>query len=48
MGRRKKQVGRRNSLLEGYNEKRHTGKPLSLRYMKGYIGRGVPPSTGST
>lgn len=41
MGRRKKHVGRRNSLIEGYSEKRHTGKPLSTRYMKGYIGRNI-------
>lgn len=41
MSRRKKQVGRRNSLIEGYNEKRHTGKPLSARYMKGFIGRNI-------
>lgn len=41
MGRRKKDTHRRNSLIEGYNEKRHTGKPLSMRYMKGYIGRNI-------
>lgn len=42
MPRRKKTLAqKRNSLIEGYVEKRATGKPLSARYMKGYIGRNI-------